>query len=136
MVFVKLIEKVEDYKEAIRISCCILEENGIVGRSYYKAILNNIKEYGGYFYLGKGICMPHARAEAGALKAGICVLSLKHPVLFYGKEVWVFLTLSAGDEEEHLRNLQKIVQICRDDERVKEIKESKNDEELSALIGG
>ena len=80
--------------------------------------------------------MPHARAEAGALKAGICVLSLKRPVLFYGKEVWVFLTLSAGDEEEHLRNLQKIVQICRDDERVKEIKEAKNDEELSALIGG
>ena len=47
-----------------------------------------------------------------------------------------FFTLSAGDEEEHLRNLQKIVQICRDDERVKEIKEAKNDEELSALIGG
>ncbi len=136
MVFAKAIGQVKDYEEAIRISCHILEKNGIIEKDYYEAILRNIKKYGGYFYLGKGICMPHARVEEGAVKAGICVLGLKSPVLFYGKEVYIFLTLSAGDEEEHIRNLQKIVQICGDDERVRGIKEAKNDEELLALIGG
>lgn len=136
MVFVKALQEVEDYKEAIRISCHILQENGVVEERYYKSILNNIEEYGGYFYLGKGICMPHARVEEGAVKAGICVLSLKYPVSFCGNEVRIFLTLSAGNEGEHFGNLQKIIQICSDDEKVRGIREAKNDEELSALIGG
>ena len=34
-------------------------------REYYRGIIDNIGEYGGYFYLGEGVCMPHAKPETG-----------------------------------------------------------------------
>ena len=86
MICTRVIEEVKDYQSAIKMTCDILEEKGAVNHTYYQAILDNIEKYGGYFYLGKGICMPHARTEDGAIKSGMCVLMVKNKVRFFNNQ--------------------------------------------------
>ncbi|USS01571.1 PTS sugar transporter subunit IIA [Clostridium septicum] len=87
---VRVVDKVSDYKEAIRISCNILEENNIVESRYYDSILKKIEELGPYFCIADGVAMPHARPEEGAIKEGVSVIKLNNPVDFLGKKLVCF----------------------------------------------
>lgn len=131
---IKLMDKVDNYLEAIKISCDLMEEQGIVESRYYDAILNKIEEFGPYFCIAEDICMPHARPEDGAIKEGLCVLKLNEPVDFMGKSVRVFFTLSAKDNESHLGMMQKIAGVCMNKDKFKELLNTKNEKELMEVF--
>ena len=122
MICTRVIEEVKDYQSAIKMTCDILEEKGAVNHTYYQAILDNIEKYGGYFYLGKGICMPHARI-------------VKNKVRFFNNQVRVFITIAAKGEMEHFKNLHRIANFCNDEEKMKRLEEIKDEKELLELIG-
>ncbi|MFR3499849.1 MAG: PTS sugar transporter subunit IIA, partial [Paraclostridium bifermentans] len=109
---VKVLDNVSDYKEAIKITCDILQKRDSINDSYYEAILNKIDEFGSYFCIAPKIAMPHARPEDGALKTDLCLLKLNKPVDFLGKEVSLFFTLSAVDSSSHLEIMQKVAKVC------------------------
>ncbi|MBU3188212.1 PTS sugar transporter subunit IIA [Clostridium bowmanii] len=132
--FVEIIDKVDNYEQAIKISCDILERNGVVESRYYYSIKTKIKEFGSYFCIGDGICMPHARPEDGALKEGLCVLKLNNPVEFDGKLINVFFTLSAKDSESHIGLIRKIAEVCMNKEKLNIIKNSKNKKEIMEVM--
>ncbi|MDU1314633.1 MAG: PTS sugar transporter subunit IIA [Clostridium septicum] len=131
---VRVVDKVSDYKEAIRISCNILEENNIVESRYYDSILKKIEELGPYFCIADGVAMPHARPEEGAIKEGVSVIKLNNPVDFLGKKISVFFTLSAKDNESHLSILRKIAEVCMNEEKLKIILNSKNEKEIQEVL--
>lgn len=131
---IEVIDKVDNYEEAIKISCDILEENGFIENRYYDAIKDKIKEYGSYFCIADGVCMPHARPEDGALKEGVCVLKLNNPVDFEGKSIRLFFTLSAKDNESHLGLLKQIADVCMNKDKLNIIKNSKNKEEIMEVL--
>lgn len=131
---IEVIDKVGNYEEAIKISCDILEENGFIENRYYDAIKDKIKEYGSYFCIADGVCMPHARPEDGALKEGVCVLKLNNPVDFEGKSIRLFFTLSAKDNESHLGLLKQIADVCMNKDKLNIIKNSKNKEEIMEVL--
>ena len=135
MICTRVIGEVNDYQSAIKITCDMLEEKGAVNKNYYSAILNNIEKYGGYFYLGKGICMPHARTEDGAIRSGMCVLKVKKPVTFFEHKVEVFITIAAKGEAEHFKNLHRIAAFCSDSVKMKKIREIDDAKQLLELIG-
>lgn len=132
--FIEIIDKVENYEEAIKITCDILEENNVVEGRYFDAIKAKIAEFGSYFCIAEGICMPHARPEDGALKEGLCVLKLNNPVDFQGKLVNVFFTLSAKDNESHLGLLKQIADVCMNKDKLNIIINSKNKEEILEVM--
>lgn len=132
--FIEIIDKVDNYEEAIKMSCDILEKNGVVDSRYYDAIKAKIKEFGPYFCIADGICMPHARPEDGALKNGLCILKLNNSVDFDGKLINVFFTLSAKDSESHIGLLRKIAEVCMNEDKVKKIKNSKNKNEIMEVL--
>lgn len=132
--FIEIIDKVDNYEEAIKICCDILEKNGVVESRYYDAIKAKIQEYGSYFCIAEGICMPHARPEDGALKEGVCVLKLNNSVDFEGKLINVFFTLSAKDNESHIGLLRKIADVCMNKNKLNIIKNSKNKEEIMEVL--
>jgi PTS system ascorbate-specific IIA component len=132
--FIEIIDKVDNYEEAIKISCDILEKNGVVESRYYDSIKAKIVEFGSYFCIGDGICMPHARPEDGALKEGLCVLKLNNPVEFDGKLINVFFTLSAKDSESHIGLMRKIAEVCMNKEKLNIIKNSKNKKEIMEVM--
>jgi PTS system ascorbate-specific IIA component len=132
--FIEIIDKVDNYEEAIKMSCDILEKNGVVESRYYDAIKSKIKEFGSYFCIADGICMPHARPEDGALKEGLCVLKLNNSVDFDGKLINVFFTLSANDSESHIGLLRKIADVCMDKDKLNIIKNSKSEKEIMEVF--
>lgn len=132
--FIEIIDKVNNYEEAIKISCDILEKNGIIESRYYDAIKAKIQEYGAYFCIAEGICMPHARPEDGVLKEGLCVLKLNNSVDFQGKLINVFFTLSAKDNESHIGLLRKIADVCMNKNKLNIIKNSKNKKEIMEVL--
>ena len=131
---IEVIDKVGNYEEAIKISCDILEKNGFIENRYYDAIKDKIKEYGSYFCIADGVCMPHARPEDGALKEGVCLLKLNNPVDFEGKSIRLFFTLSAKDNESHLGLLKQIADVCMNKDKLNIIKNSKNKEEIMEVL--
>ena len=111
MICTRVIEEVKDYQSAIKMTCDILEEKGAVNHTYYQAILDNIEKYGGYFYLGKGICMPHARTEDGAIKSGMCVLMVKN--IKDEKELLELIGECYEDYNDSMWNRTRIKFFCR-----------------------
>lgn len=131
---VKVKDRVKDYKEAIKISCDSLEEKGYIKRSYFDAIMNKIEEFGPYFCIAPKIAMPHARPEDGAIKTELCVLKLNEPVDFLGKEVRLFMTLSATDSTSHLKLMQSVAGVCMDENKLNKILNSNNEEEIMEVM--
>lgn len=131
---VKVKDRVKDYKEAIKISCDILEEKGYIKKSYFDAIMNKIEEFGPYFCIAPKIAMPHARPEDGAIKTELCVLKLNEPVDFLGKEVRLFMTLSATDSTSHLELMQSVAGVCMDENKLNKILNSNNEEEIMEVM--
>ena len=132
--FIEIIDKLDNYEEAIKRSCDILKKNGVVESRYYDAIKAKIQQYGSYFCIADGICMPHARPEDGVLKEGVCVLKLNNPVDFDGKLINVFFTLSAKDSNSHLGLLRKIADVCMNKDKLNIIKNSKNKKEIMEVL--
>lgn len=131
---VKLLETVDSYLDAIKISCDMLEAEGIVEKRYYDAIVNKIEEFGPYFCIAEDICMPHARPEDGAIKEGLCIIKLNKPVDFMGKRVKVFFTLSAKDNESHLGLMRKIADICMNKDKFDELLKVETEEQLMEVF--
>lgn len=112
LIYVVTLDTVPNYKAAIYTTCKVLLKQKIVTERYYQAIINNIKVHGGYFYLGEGVCMPHARTEDGALETGLCILKLNNSVNFKGNKVNLFFTLAARNKNDHFELMKKIAAVC------------------------
>lgn len=131
---VKVLDNVNDYKEAIKITCDILQKRDSINDSYYEAILNKIDEFGSYFCIAPKIAMPHARPEDGVLKTDLCLLKLNKPVDFLGKEVSLFFTLSAVDSSSHLEIMQKVAKVCMDQNKLNTILNLNNEKEIMEVM--
>lgn len=131
---VKVLDNVNDYKEAIKITCDTLQKRDSINDSYYEAILNKIEEFGSYFCIAPKIAMPHARPEDGALKTDLCLLKLNKPVDFLGKEVSLFFTLSAVDSSSHLEIMQKVAKVCMDQNKLNTILNLNNEKEIMEVM--
>lgn len=131
---VKLLDKVDNYLDAIKISCDMLEAEGIVEKRYYDAIVNKIEEFGPYFCIAEDICMPHARPEDGAIEEGLCIIKLNEPVDFMGKTVRVFFTLSAKDNESHLGLMRKIADVCMNKDKFNNLLKVETEEQLMEVF--
>lgn len=103
----------KDWQQAIEISAKILEDQGFVNENYVNGIKQGIDKFGPYIVIADGLAIPHARPEAGALKTGYGLVTLKNGVKFEGVEqpVKVFIPFCATDNDSHLDVLQSIIQL-------------------------
>ena len=134
MIYAEIMDDASEYTEAIRRSCEILEQHGIVTQQYYQGILDSISRYGGYFYLGEGVCMPHAKPEDGVSTSGLCIVKLNAPVDFEGKKVYIFFTLAARDESAHYSLMKRIAGVCSEKQSLKQMLGSRTREEMLEIM--
>lgn len=92
---IQIMEKVGDWKEAIRIGAKPLLENDSIEDRYIDSMIEMCKKYNAYIVLADRFAMPHASHECGVKKMGVSLLVVKEPVDFLGKPVQVILTLAA-----------------------------------------
>ncbi len=79
----KFADSAKDWKEAIRMSCEVLEADGTVEENYKEDIIRCVEEYGPYIVIMPDVAMPHSQECAkGVHKTAIAFMKLEEPVSF------------------------------------------------------
>lgn len=130
---VRIVEAVEDWREAIRVATEPLAEQGYITENYAKRIIQLTEEHGAYYIVAKNLALVHARPEDGVLKQQLAVTVIRKPVIFDNKEnepVQLFVTLCAEDSNKHLEMLQELAEIMMDESRVEQCVQAETAEAL------
>ena len=129
---VKILEKADDWKDAIRKSVMLLEEDGYVTPEYKEAVVSGVEKLGPYIIIAPSIALPHARPEQGALKSQIAVTLFRNEVQFDKEDASarLFVALAAADSDSHLNALMTISELLQDEEKVEQILQSEDTEKL------
>ena len=121
----------DDWEDAVYASCKRLIEKGYIDDKYAHSIVNNVKEHGPYIVLIPGVAMPHSTQNAeGIYKTGIAMMKVRNRVYFEGdddKYATLLFTLAAENDEEHLENIQQLMELLMDD-KVLEVLQNINSE--------
>lgn len=133
---IQVVEKVENWKDAINLSSAPLLEEGVIETNYVDAMVNAVEEYGPYIVLADEFALPHASNQKSVKEVAISVLVLRESVDMKGKPVKVFMTLATIDNESHLKALSSLVDIISDDINLDLIKEGNIDSIYELLKGG
>ena len=134
----RFVEGAKDWREAIRMSCEVLESDGTVEENYKEDIIKCVEKYGSYIVLMPGLAMPHCQEGAqGVHKTEIAFMRLEHPVSFEpgdpDKDAVLFFTFASCNPDQHLDNMARLSEILSNDELIAELKEAKGPEDLIAL---
>ena len=103
-----------DWKDAIRIASRVLLNLGCIEDRYVQAMISSVERYGPYDVLAPGFAVPHASPDEGAVKVGMSLIRLTHPVnLADDPEMPVsfFCVLSAVDAKTHLRAFANLLDM-------------------------
>jgi mannitol/fructose-specific phosphotransferase system IIA component (Ntr-type) len=134
---IKLNVPAKNCEDAIRQSASVLVENGKVTKEYVDAMVNTAKESGAYIVITKHVALPHARPEAGAKEIAIGIATLENPVEFGHKDndpVKYVFTLSAVDNNSHLRAMSELVELLEMDEFFRTLDNAKEPKEVIDFI--
>lgn len=127
-------EKADDWKDAIRKGCAILEKDGSVNEQYKEDIIQCVEEYGPYFILAPEIAAPHSQINyENVLKTGISLLILGEPVDFDGRPIRILFTLASREPNEHLENMAKLSDLLINTEVIDTLKEAKSLDDVMQL---
>jgi len=135
---VRFAEKAENWEDAIRLSCELLLEEGVISPGYVDEVVGAVKELGPYIVLMPGFALPHAvKGSNNAHGTAIAFMKFEQPVVFKAdnrdKDALVFFTLVARDSEEHLKNMRKLWKMLTNEELCAELLKVKSIEDLMAL---
>ena len=135
---VKFAEAAEDWKDAVRLSCEVLEADGTVEENYKEEIIACIEKYGPYIVVAPNIAIPHSQEGAkGVEKTEIAFMKLEKPVSFEpgNKEmdVQLFFTLASCNPSQHLDNISRLSEMLCNEELVQELNKAKTEQELLRL---
>lgn len=131
----KFAESAKDWKEAIRMSCEVLEADGTVEANYKEDIIKCVEKYGPYIVITPNVAMPHSQEGAeGVNKTAIAFMKLEKPVSFEEgnpeKDAQLFFTLASCNPSQHLDNMAKLSVILSDEEIIEKLTEAHTAEDL------
>ncbi|MGN0512443.1 MAG: PTS sugar transporter subunit IIA [Lachnospiraceae bacterium] len=132
---VKFAERAQDWKDAIRMSCEVLEADGTVEVNYKEDIIRCVEEYGPYIVIVPNVAMPHSQECAkGVHKTAIAFMKLEEPVSFDPedpeKDAVLFFTLASCNPEQHLENMAKLSEVLGSEDVLNELMNAKTEEDL------
>lgn len=135
----KFVDRVDSWQEAVKLSTESLVKTGYVSENYYQQIVDCIEKYGPYVVFDHYVAMPHSQEGAeGAAKTAVGFLRVKEDVDF-GKDedgeqkiARLFFTLAAKDPNEHLDNIQQLMQVFTNEPLLDALMEANSPEDILA----
>lgn len=132
------VDSCKDWKDALEKCCQPIVADGTVDGTYASQVISSVEKYGPYIVLAPGIAMPHTQENAsGVTKTTISFMKVKEPVIFDEKDpdsyAKLFFTLASCNPDEHLANMQSLMEILMNEELVAELMEVENEEGLLKL---
>ena len=134
---IHVVKRVENWEEAVRLSCNPLIKQNIIEKRYVDAIISGHKELGPYYVLSPGLAMPHARPENGVNECGLSLLIVTDGVRFQADEndpVHAVITLAAKDDKHHIEMIQALAQMFSNDLDRETFVHAKNRQELEPIL--
>lgn len=134
---IRIYDSVENWEQAIELSCAALIEKGAIKPSYIEAIFRSHAELGPYYVVGPGIAMPHARPEDGVNQLALSLTVIRQGVDFNSEEndpVKLLVTLAATDSTSHIDAITQLAELFMNDEHIKEICRAQNVAQIVKII--
>ena len=134
-----------DWREALRQCCKPLEAEGLVDPVYADVIIENVEKNGPYIVLVPGVAMPHTTENAqGCNGTGIGFMRSDESVHFDEEnptpdtDAQIFFTLCSTNQDEHFKNMQRLMAVLTNEEAVEKLKMATSPEdllEIDAMVG-
>ena len=134
---VQIIQKAENWEEAIEIAAQPLVLSHHIKKSYVQAMIDNVKKMGPYIVIGPKVAIPHARPEEGVVETSMSLLRIKESVSFSEKEehkVNLVIILASKDNIEHLKALSQLSKILTSEENRNKLIYDADKEEIVKII--
>ena len=116
------------WEQGILQAADILEKKGCVGSDYGKKAVENVKEYGDYIIISKGIALAHAgKKEAHVYKDGLSLVMCPEGIEFTeGNIVYLVFCFAVAEEKDYLKLFQEIIALEKKKKKMKDILQQKN----------
>ena len=116
------------WEQGILQAADILEKKGCVGSDYGKKAVENVKEYGDYIIISKGIALAHAgKKEAHVYKDGLSLVMCPEGIEFTeGNIVYLVFCFVVAEEKDYLKLFQEIIALGKTQKKMKDILQQKN----------
>ena len=116
------------WEQGILQAADILEKKGCVGSDYGKKAVENVKEYGDYIIISKGIALAHAgKKEAHVYKYGLSLVMCPEGIEFTeGNIVYLVFCFAVAEEKDYLKLFQEIIALGKTQKKMKDILQQKN----------
>ena len=134
---INVINSIDNWKNAVRLSAEPLLEQGYMAEHYIEAILKSHEELGPYYLLAPGLAMPHARPEQGALRNGLSLLHIKAGISFGSTEndpVYVIIMLCARSGNEHITMIGELAELFSDQQKLERLLKADDIKAIQAVI--
>lgn len=134
---VQIVDSVNDWKEAVRISIQPLADGGFVEPRYAEGIIDNTVSFGPYYVLAADVALIHGRPEQGVIKKQLAVTVLRRPIAFAGDgshQARLLVALAATDGEAHIDVMRVLAELFMDSGKVKQIIESDSVEQIYEMF--
>lgn len=126
----------DSWEEAIRQACAPLVNSGAVKPEYAEHIIGNVHEFGPYIVIAPDVCIPHAQEGRGVNTTTVGFMRCKTPVDFGPDAEYtarLFFVLASTDNEKHLGNLAKLVEMLDDEATTEALIAADTVEDLQAI---
>lgn len=130
---IQIIERIKDWKEAIRRASEPLLQKGKINESYVDSMIKIIQEKGPYMIAAPGIALPHATPKDGVFDVGMSLLIIKEPVYLLeekDQKVNILIVLAPKNQESHLRAMSELNSLLSCQEKIKDLKECTSREQV------
>lgn len=129
---VRILDRVEDWQQAIYVSLEPLIRGGYVEPRYADEIIRSTEEIGPYYVLTEDIALVHGRPEQGVLEKQLAVTVVREPVQFSEDSfpVRLLIALAATDANSHLDVMQVLASIFLDESKIRELVEAASTDEI------
>ena len=130
-------EGFDDYKEAIKVACDTLVQQGAVKDIYVDEIYKKIDDLGPYIVIAPGICIPHAQEGFGVNETCMSFMNTQNPVHFSDdpdQDANLFFVLASENNDKHLENLMELSDLLGNDEAVEMLKKATSKEDLLKVL--
>lgn len=116
------------WEQGILQAADILEKKGCVGSDYGKKAVENVKEYGDYIIISKGIALAHAgKKEAHVYKDGLSLVMCPEGIEFTeGNIVYLVFCFAVAEEKDYPKLFQEIIALGKTQKKMKDILQQKN----------
>lgn len=132
---IKVIDKVENWEQAIRESGKFLIESNDIEKEYITKIIDVANNFGVHFILDNGVAIPHGEVKKNVNKSSISILYVKEPVVFpEGKKAQLFFLIAAKTTKDHVKSIEDIISFVSHKEYVDKVLKSNTAEELKLRL--